>query len=264
MPSSKALAWAACLAALTSLPALAFDMERDTWLLPEAPVSSDRSTRMLVDPLEYARMRATGNDQEPVYAQDKQAELIAAAQRNDKAAVEALLAEGVNPNLAVDQWGGRALVYAVGHGNVELVRVLLDAGADPDLRGAGGFTPLGRAALDGHARIARLLLRAGADVDRKSADGNTPITAATLMNRLPVVRELLAFHPDVTIWNREGRVCLGLAAEQGNQPLVQLMLDAGVDPNIMDRNGNRALFWAGYNDNGAIAKLLVDHGGESI
>lgn len=241
-------------------PALGFDMERDDWLLPD-PRPSPREARPRYDPIEFARIRATGNDREPVYAEGGQGELIAAAARNDVKQVNALLKQGVNPNATVDQWGENALMHAVLHGNVDMTRALLEAGADPDLEGRG-FTPLGMAALRGSARIVRLLLDAGADIDRRSRDGNTPIISATIMQRTDVVRELLPHRPDMSIWNREGRVSLGIAVEEGYKDIVTLMLEAGTDPNVMDRNGNRPLYWSG--DRHDIAVMLVARGGSSF
>lgn len=243
-----------------STPGFAFDMERDTWLLPE-PKPLAAEARQRFGPIEFARVSATGNYREPVYAEGKQTELIGAAARNDIKQLEALLKEGVNPNAVADQWGENALMHAVLHGNVEMTRMLLEAGANPDTKGRG-FTPLGRASLLGQAQIVRLLLKAGADVDKKSDDGNTPIIAATIMHRLAVIRELLPYHPDTTLWNREGRVSLGIAAQEGNKDIVALLLQAGVDPNLMDRNGNRPLQWSG--DHHDIAVMLVARGGVSF
>jgi ankyrin repeat protein len=245
---------------LVSGPVLAFDMERDDWLLPE-PVPVAPEARPRYDPLAFARIKETGNDREPVYAEGPQSELIAAAARNDLKQMNALLKQGVNPNAQADEWGDNALMHAVSHGNFEMVRALLEAGADPDLKGRG-FTPLGMAALRGYVRIVNALLKAGADVDRKSSDGNTPVIAATLMHRTEVVRELLAYHPDMTIWNREGRVSLGIAVQDGDKDIVTLMLGAGVDPNVMDRNGNRPMFWAGAHHD--IAAMLGARGGSSF
>ncbi len=245
---------------LVSAPSWAFDMERDDWLLPE-PQSLAPESRPRYDPIEFALIKATGNDRDPVYAEGRQSELIEAAARNDIKQVEALLKMGVNPNAVIDQWGDNALMHAVLHGNVDMARVLLEAGANPDLKGRG-FTPLGMAALRGHGQIARLLLKSGADVDRKSSDGNTPLIAATIMHRTDVVRELLPYRPDMSIWNREGRVSLGIAVEEGFKDIVVLMLAAGADPNAMDRNGNRPLFWSG--DHHDIAVMLVAHGGVSF
>lgn len=257
MPSSK---WVLLTALVISAPAYAFDRERDTWLLPE-PAEPAPEARKRYDPLEFARIQASANDREPVYAEGKQSELITAAVRNDTKQVEALLKLGVNPNATLDRWGDNALMHAVLHGNTDMTRLLLDAGADPDKPGRG-FTPLGMASLRGLPQIVRLLLKAGADINKKSSDTNTPVIAATLMNRMDVIRELLPYRPDLTIWNREGRVSLGIAAQQGNKDIVALLLKAGADPNVRDRNGNRPLQWSG--DHHDIAALLVARGGVSF
>jgi ankyrin repeat protein len=235
----------------------AFDMERDEWLLPEpSPIAAESRTHY--EPIAFSRINRTANDREPVYAEGKQSELIAAAAANDLKQVEALLKMGVNPNARVDQWGENALMHAVLHGNIVMTRVLLDAGADPDEKGRG-FTPLGMAALRGHTRIVHLLLKAGANVDLKSSDSNTPIIAATIMHRTDVVRELLAYQPDMEIWNREGRVSLGIAVQNADRDIVVMLLEAGTDPNLMDRNGNRPLFWASAHRD--LAVMLVSKGG---
>ena len=241
-------------------PALAFDQERDTWLLP-APLPKAWEAHPRYTAVDFSRIGRTANDREPDYAKGKQIELIQAASRNDIKQLEALLKSGVNPNAVVDEVGENALMHAVLLGSVEMTRLLLEAGTDPNLKGRG-FTPLGMAALQGRAQIVRQLLKAGADVDRKSGDGNTPITAASVMHRTEVIRALLPYHPDVSIWNREGRVSLGIAVQEGSIDIVTMMLAAGIDPNVMDRNGNRPLFWSdGHHD---IALLLVSRGGSTF
>ena len=242
---------------LVSAHSHAFDMERDAWLLP-APQAVAPAARHHYQPIDFARIHATGNDRDPVYADATQRALIAAAEKNDLKQVVALLKQHVDPNARLDQWGDNALVHAVRHGNIEMTRTLLDVGADPDLKGRG-ITPLGIAALRGDARIVHMLLQAGAHIDFKSSDGNTPIVAATIMHRADVVRELLAYRPDMTIWNREGRTALGIAVQDGEQAIVDDMLKAGTDPNLLDRNGNRPLYWSGEPQ--AIAAMLVKRGG---
>ena len=60
----------------------------------------------------------------------------------------------------------------------ESARVLLEAGADPNGRGEGGFTPLHSAAQNGDADFVRLLLEHGADAGAVTADGRTPADLA--------------------------------------------------------------------------------------
>jgi ankyrin repeat protein len=57
-------------------------------------------------------------------------------------------------------------------------RVLLEAGADPNGPGEGGFTPLHTAAQNGDVELVRLLLEHGADAHAAAADGRTPADLA--------------------------------------------------------------------------------------
>lgn len=275
---------------LMASPLHAFEPERDAWLAPE-PAYQPRAGKPR-DPLLFARITATGNDAEPLIARDRETELVQAVARGDRARVEALLAEGVNPNRpSALRWGERALVHAVDRGDVEMVRILLDAGAHPDLRG-NGLTPLGMAALRGHGRIARMLLRAGADVDLKGADGNTPLFLAAWLDRTEVVRELLPYRPDFALPNKgysepaprfdgfldtqrphfyrpderlnryEGLNALGVAALEGSVGALRLMLEAGADARLKDRGGLEPLFYAVYRRHRAAADLLLARGAD--
>lgn len=265
MPSSRAIVFLSLLAA----HAYAFEPERDAWLLAPEPLRLDRDARPRHAPLDFARVTLTGNDTPPVYARDTEAELIGAVARGEREQVEKLLAQGANPNRAGDVWGKRALLLAVEQGDVELTRILLDAGADPDLKG-NGFTPLVLAALKGHARIAELLLRAGADPDLKSGDGNTPLIAAALMGHAEVVRVLLPYQPDFELWNNTGLTRMGIkttapgiAAFMGHTGALELMLAAGADPNFPDREMHPPLFHAVYAGQRGAILLLLQHGAEA-
>jgi ankyrin repeat protein len=59
-----------------------------------------------------------------------------------------------------------------------LARVLLEAGADPNARGAGGFAALHTAAANGDVALVRLLLDRGADARAVADDGRSPIVLA--------------------------------------------------------------------------------------
>ena len=56
---------------------------------------------------------------------------------------------------------------------LEISRLLLDSGADPNARQEGGFVPLHAAAQNGNAELAKLLLGRGADPALGSNDGKT-------------------------------------------------------------------------------------------
>ena len=64
--------------------------------------------------------------------------------------------------------GATALILAAQSGHVEVVRLLLEAGADKDVADDDGATALMEAAYRGHVEVVRLLLEAGADKDMAS------------------------------------------------------------------------------------------------
>lgn len=97
-----------------------------------------------------------------------------AIKRNDERAVKGLLALGANPNHPSD---AAPVAAAVEMANAEVVRALVDAGADPNGT-ANGESALWRAALGDRREVAELLLQRGASIDRGNRDGMTPALAA--------------------------------------------------------------------------------------
>ena len=88
--------------------------------------------------------------------------------------VQAILADDPQSATRIDPDDWPPLVQAAGWGRLEVMRVLLAAGADPNGAGSGGTTPL-HAAVEwaGHLDAARLLLAAGADADVPDARGRS-------------------------------------------------------------------------------------------
>src|SRR5262245_28972362 len=97
-----------------------------------------------------------------VNAQDQNEEFFAAARRGDIAVVKAFLEKGVNVN-SKTRYGATALSYACDKGHAELVRLLIERGADVNVKDTFyGEVPLGWALSHGHAQIVKLLLEKGA------------------------------------------------------------------------------------------------------
>lgn len=94
-----------------------------------------------------------------------------------------LLEAGANPNTSsANQFKVRPIHSAAAHRDPEtsldLIRMLLDHHADPNVTQAGGWTPLHQAAAHGREAVARLLLDHGASLSVKSEDGRTPLEMA--------------------------------------------------------------------------------------
>jgi uncharacterized protein len=90
-------------------------------------------------------------------------------------AVRAILARGANPDAdAVNAFQLRPIHSAVAVSDIESARVLLQAGADPNVHQRGGYTPLHTAAHAEHFELARLLLEHGADCNLADDEGKIP------------------------------------------------------------------------------------------
>lgn len=109
-------------------------------------------------------------------------DLLDAAAEGDLARVKALLDAGVDVNTA-NRYGATALTFACDKGHTEVVRVLLERGADPNVTDTFySQTPLGWAAGHGHFEIAAMLIEHGASGGE----------ADTLMNAAQAGSEVLA------------------------------------------------------------------------
>ncbi|MGA9772951.1 MAG: ankyrin repeat domain-containing protein [Blastocatellia bacterium] len=119
------------------------------------------------------------------FAQSTNEDFFAAARKGDAAAVKAFLDKGVPVN-AKTQYGATALSYACDKGHTEVVKLLIERGADVNVKDTFyGEVPLGWALGKGHAEIVKILLDHGAQgKDRaliEGADsGNVEIVKAVL------------------------------------------------------------------------------------
>jgi ankyrin repeat protein len=104
--------------------------------------------------------------------------LYRASAQGELGLVRLLLADSADPNEYSPDGEGTPLCAAACHSDTEIVRELLDRGADPDLKEDEWFTPLRWAASNGHLETALLLLDRGADSTRADYDGHTPLAIA--------------------------------------------------------------------------------------
>jgi ankyrin repeat protein len=119
----------------------------------------------------------------PNYAQSPNllTPLMAAAQNNHPVVIRLLLTRGANPN-AVSRDGNNttALMYAVeGDSTLESVKALVEGGADVNARHGGwGYSALGRAGRYNGTRVVAYLIERGADVNLAGSNGATPLAWA--------------------------------------------------------------------------------------
>ena len=116
-----------------------------------------------------------------------------------KEIVKLLLDKGANPNVesheeGVGYEGETALLQAAFWGRLEMAEMLLKAGANANAKASKGVVPLHEAARMGHLELARLLLTKGAEVNAKDENGRTPLDWAGSYKQAPRMNKLLRDH----------------------------------------------------------------------
>ena len=136
--------------------------------------------------------------------------------------------------------GVTALHVAAEKGHVEVVRLLLEAGAKQDAVDSNGATALHRAAKRGHSEVVRLLLEAGADTGRTNDVTVTALHLAARGGHLEVVRLLLETGAKQDVVDSNGKTVLHCSAESGHLEVVRLLLEdleAGAKQDAIDSDG---------------------------
>jgi ankyrin repeat protein len=144
--------------------------------------------------------------------------------------VKMLIDHGANINeREKSKFGTTALIRAALIGGTPLVKLLLQKGADPNVRSAMGGTALIAACVsrenpDSILERVKLILEKGGKVNTiNSYNGSTALMSASSLGRIEVVKTLLAAGADVKIKNKKGQTAMDLAAKHGHVKVVGLL-----------------------------------------
>ena len=130
-------------------------------------------------------------------------------------------------NVGVSTSGGSALHAAISADDTEMVRILVEGGADVDARDPFGETVL-HAAIDGNSpEIVEILVAAGANVDAKDSLGEPVLHRAIMKGDSDLVRILVDAGADVNITNAFGDSALSQAVHEGATEILRILTNAG-------------------------------------
>lgn len=138
-------------------------------------------------------------------------------------------------------------------------RVLLQAGADPNLSDHGGMSPLHVAACTGSKEVVANLLQAGADFELVMADGHSPFHATVWSKRADVVSLLVNAGASTERRNRiYDHTPLFRAREGCLSPIVCVLVEAEADVESTSAAGLTPLHWAGRFIDAESVEILVN------
>jgi len=187
--------------------------------------------------------------------------------------VRLLLQQEVNVNAFSDK-GDTALYRACTHQQLEVVQILLEAGADVNLTSSRRY-PLIAACDAGNVELINLLVSAGADVKCSNSSDETclhalitacpsarhsqePAAGVSKADIVSAIKSLLELGADINKRASMGDTALYRASEAGHEDIVRLLLDAGAETS--GSNSRRPLHAACEHSYTEIVDMLLESG----
>ncbi|XHF98655.1 hypothetical protein AWENTII_002200 [Aspergillus wentii] len=150
--------------------------------------------------------------------------LIEAVKRQRVEIVRLLLAAGADPIGLHDSGDCPILVLAAKTGNATIVTMLLERGVEVDHRINFNYNALLAAAKEGHEGVVRALVNAGADPLIRDRDGKTLLNWAGLREEVSLICSLKA-QADLLYTNRYGWPALSDAYRHSNRKVIAFLLE---------------------------------------
>jgi ankyrin repeat protein len=185
--------------------------------------------------------------------------LLLAIYQNDGEAVHRLLDKEVDPN-ARNMQGRTPLMMAVEMGHADITSSLLSRGADVGAKeaDANNWTALHVAAYGGQAVCARVLVEHGAEIDVRDRGQWTPLIWAAWSSSAAIVRLLLEHGANVHAEDVEGNSALSQAGWLGDEQTIRTLLEWGAASH--PRHLRNAFHATVIDNNWRMAPLFVEAG----
>ena len=232
----------------TQLDTTAFIAERQRVLqLPENAVTEEEGAPVVGG----CRVGRYGDEQTPLWVAANDGQVVTAQRL--------LLGDGgcpggVEVDRATKNKGTTPLLQAT---SAELVRVLIEHGANVNKAQHSGSTPVFRAAQQGFAEVARVLIKNRADVNTSRHDSWTPLLEAPQKGFVEMTELLIKNRAYINQVNDNSVTPINIAADCGHVAVVRVLMETGADITIKDMWGDDPLASARKKDHREVAALLM-------
>ena len=180
-----------------------------------------------------------------VWTTENQSPLMWASRFGNSYLVKKLLQNKADINFQHTD-GATALYRACEYNKDEIVDILIDANANPDIcTNVKNKSPLIKSSAKGNAKIVKKLLQNKPNINIKDFKGQSALFWACKKNRKMIVEILLNANANPNICeNKKNKSPLMIACQNGNVEIVQTFIHNEVDLNLKDIDGKTALEWA--------------------
>lgn len=167
-----------------------------------------------------------------------------------------------NPHAAFfrDVRNRTALDWATALGQLSDMKLLINHNSPLNTMDLSGRTTVLHAVDSHNEEALRLILEAGANPDPKIPEGlfrSSPLTAATFGGLVGMMKLLLKHGANVDACNPEGRTALHTVASMQNVECANLLLTHGANANYVSSNGHSPLTTAVIFNNHAVLDLFI-------
>jgi ankyrin repeat protein len=183
------------------------------------------------------------------------------AQKGDIEGAKALIEKDPELVNARDKDGRTPLHWACRGVHLDVVKFLVENGADVNAEDSNKIVPLHSLATRNNAAAIAVLLENGADVDFEDYGGNTALHYAAMSDATDAAEILLAAGANIEKIEDYGRTPLILCArERGGPKTIKVLLEAGADIKAKDKFGATALHLASWRGKKEVVDILLDAG----
>lgn len=192
-----------------------------------------------------------------VFPDDGNTPLTRASNYGHTEIVNALIEAGADINYVNKENGATALIYAINRERIDIVKLLLQKGIEEINIDRNGNLPFQRACSVGNMEIVKLLVNHGADVNYVNKEnGVTPLICACSDGKTDVISLLIGLGANVNAVDKCGMTALKSAVMESHLEAVRILIDAKAD---IDLTGKwTAIMLAAVYEKFDIFMLLLD------
>ena len=137
--------------------------------------------------------------------------------------------------LSLDTGGRSAIFMSSVRGHYDVTKLLMQKGAEIDVKSTSGVTPLMCASFWGRCKVAKLLLETGANPNLQDLQGKSALMLASEKGHCDVVTQLLAHSAQLDAQDNDGNFSLHISVLEEMDKITALLLSRGADPSLKNK-----------------------------